>query len=185
MKDRVWLEVINRNIRQLLARSSLRDREIELRGRPDLGLEIIVDGRVYQDLDEIPDVAIRDLIRAAMDEWQDEAEAAALVWTTLPAWRPAPSRNRIWIVAWLMAMMLIFVLPPIFVTPIHMAAKFSLLRAGGMLGGLIGTFGSRAIVRRVIGDENSRAVTLWGLLGGGLAVPLGFAIAISILSVIP
>lgn len=114
-----------------------------MRGQPDLSLEIVVDGRVYQGLDEIPDVTIRDLIRAAIDEWQDEAEATALVQAALPAWRPAPFRNRIWVVAWLIAVILIFVVPPALITPPHMAVRFSLSCAGGMLGGLAGTLVGR------------------------------------------
>ncbi len=185
MKGRLWLEVINGNIQQLLSESSLRDREIELRGLPDLSLEIVVDGKVYKGLDEISDVTVRDLIQAAIDEWQNEAEAAALVQAPLPAQRSAPFTSRTWLIAWLAAMVLVFVLPPMFVAPAHMAMRFSLLWAGGMLGGLIGALGSRAMARRVVGSENPRALMFWGLLGGGLAVSLGFAVAAGILSLIP
>ncbi|MBN1813798.1 MAG: hypothetical protein JXA14_18300 [Anaerolineae bacterium] len=185
MEDRPWLEAINQNIQQLLSQSALRGREVELRGLPDLSLEIIVDGKAYQSLDEIPDVAVRDLIQAAIDEWQDEVEAATLLRAASSARRPVQFRNGIGMVAWLVAVVLIFVLPPMFVTPIHTAMRFSLAWAGGMLGGLIGSLGGRAIARRVVGSENPRALILWELLGGGLAVPLGFFITISILSVVP
>jgi hypothetical protein len=185
VEGQAWLEVINRNVQQLLSQSSFRDREIELCGLPDLGLEIIVDGKAYQGLDEIPDAAVRDLIQAAIDEWQDEAEAAVFIQAPLSAQHPAPFRSRLWLVAWLLAMILALVLPSMFVTPAHMAARFSLLWAGGMLGGLIGALVSRATARRVMGNKNSWAVMLWGVLGGGLAVPLGFAVTAGILSLVP
>jgi hypothetical protein len=184
LEGRPWLEVINQNVQQLLSESSLRDREVELRGLPDLSLEIIVDGKVYQGLDEIPDATVRDLIQAAIDEWQDEAEAAAIVQASLPDRHPMPFRSRPWLISWLLVVILAFVLPPMFVTPAHMAARFSLLWVGGMLGGLIGAVAGRAIVRRVIGTESSRAVMLGGILGGGLSVPLGFFITAGILSVL-
>lgn len=185
MEDRPWLEAINRNVQRLLSQSSLRDREVELRSLPDLSLEIIVDGKAYQGLDEIHDAAVRDLIQAAVDEWQDGVEAASLVRASPPAQRPVKFRNRIGMVAWLVAVVLIFVLPPMFVTPIHTAMRVSFAWAGGMLGGLIGSLGARAIAQRVVGSENPRALLLWGLLGGGLAVPLGFFITIGILSAVP
>jgi hypothetical protein len=183
LESRPWLEVINQNVQQLLSESSLRNREVELRGLPDLSLEIVVDGKAYQNLDEIPDVAIHDLLQAAIGEWHDEAGAIAIVQTSPPD-RPVPFRGRPWLVAWLLAVILVFALPPMFIAPTHMALRFSFLWAGGMLGGLIGAVAGRAIARRVIGAKSSRAVMLGGILGGGLSVPLGFFITAGILSVL-
>jgi hypothetical protein len=183
--DPIWLEEINRNIQVLLAKSEQRDREIEVRSRPDLTLEIAIDGEIFQGIDEITDVVVQDLIRAAVDEWQNETKAAALVRGTLPAQYPTPSRSRAWMVSWLAVMILIFVLPPLFVTPVHMATRFSLVCAGAMLGGLAGVFAGRAIAQRVTRDGNPKAWMLGGQLGGILGIPIGLIITVGVLSLIP
>ena len=163
MTDQVWLEKINHNIQMFLPRSELRGREIEVRGRPDLSLEIAVDGETYQSVDDITEEAVRDLVRAAIDEWQNEA--AAVIQVPLPPQHSAPSRSRTRLVGWFVVIILVFVVPPLFITPVSMATRFSLMCAGVMSGGLVGVFVGRAIARRVAGSGNLRA---W-MLGDGWA----------------
>ncbi|MBN2003132.1 MAG: hypothetical protein JXA21_07215 [Anaerolineae bacterium] len=48
----------------------LRNRAIKLLNAPSGGIEFNVDGFAYGSLDEIPDPAVRDLIQAAIKEWE-------------------------------------------------------------------------------------------------------------------
>jgi hypothetical protein len=183
--DHAWLEKINHNIQMLLAKSELRGRKVEVRGQPDLSLEIAVDGEAYQSVYDIADEAVHDLVRAAIDEWQDEAEAAAVAQAASPPQHATPSKNRTRLVGWLVVMILVFVVPPLFITPVGMATWFSLMCAGAMSGGLVGVFIGRAIARRVAGGGNLRAWMLGGWLGGALGMPMGFFLTVQILPAIP
>lgn len=66
------VEEINQIVQNRLAQSQIRGRSVHLRSRADLGVEIVVDGKVYQDLSEIDDIAVHDLIQASVDEWRAE-----------------------------------------------------------------------------------------------------------------
>jgi hypothetical protein len=65
-----FVESVDQILQRRLAQSRLHDRSVHLRSNEDGGLEIIVDGTMYDDLDKVRDQAIRDLIQAALDEWQ-------------------------------------------------------------------------------------------------------------------
>ena len=179
-----WIDEINRNIQALLATTKVHAREVEARSRPDLSLEIVVDGEVYHDVDSITDVAVRDIVRAAIDRWQNEA-AAALALRTLPLRRPLPFRSQGWMIGWLAIVILAFVLPPLFITPVELATRLSLAGGGTMLGGLAGVFAGRAIGQKVAPRAERKEWMLGGLLGGFLGIPIGLLIAIAILSAIP
>ena len=113
--DQGWIDDINRHIQALLATPELHGREVEARSRPDLSLEIVVDGEVFSDVESIADGAVRDLVKAAIERWQNET-ATALAFATLPLRRPLPFRSRGWMIGWLVVMILLFVLPPLFIT---------------------------------------------------------------------
>jgi hypothetical protein len=182
--DPGWIDDINRHIQALLATSELHGREVEARSRPDLSLEIVVDGEVFSDVESITDGAVRDLVKAAIERWQNET-ATALAFATLPLRRPLPFRSRGWMIGWLVVMILLFVLPPLFITPVEMATRLSLAGGGANLGGLVGIFAGRAIGQKVAPKAESKAWMLGGLLGGILGIPIGLAITVALLSVIP
>jgi hypothetical protein len=164
-----WLEEIDRNIQELLAQSALQDREVELRSRSDLSLEIIVDGKVHQNINEVTDVAIRKVIKVAIDKWQDQTEAAALVHAAMPVHHP------------MIATILVLITLLVLIRPIHMAIRVGLSWTGAMIGGLIGALGGRMLSQRIKGDNPSVGIP-WGLLGGMAGVLLGFMVTASILS---
>ena len=87
--DQGWIDDINRHIQALLATPELHGREVEARSRPDLSLEIVVDGEVFSDVESIADGAVRDLVKAAIERWQNET-ATTLAFATLPLRRPLP-----------------------------------------------------------------------------------------------
>ena len=75
MKDQTWIDAINQNIQERLKQSGMVYEVVELRSRPDLDMEIIVDDKVYKNLDEVDDQAVRYLIQSAIDGWQDEVDS--------------------------------------------------------------------------------------------------------------
>ena len=178
-----WIDDINRNIEALLATSELHGRDVKVRGRPDLSLEIVVEGEVFCDVDSITDITVRDLVRAAIDRWQNET-AATLAFATLPPRRPLPFRSQGWMIGWLAVMILLFVLPPLFITPVEMATRLSLAGGGANLGGLVGVFAGRAIGQKVAPQAETKAWMLGGLLGGILGAATGGSATIALLSAI-
>jgi hypothetical protein len=182
--DQGWIDDINRHIQALLATSELPGREVEARSRPNLSLEIVVDGEVFSDVESITDSTVRDLVKAAIDRWQNET-AATPAFATLPLQRPLPFRSRGWMIGWLVVMILIFVLPLLPITPFDIAIRLSLAGEGAMLGGLVGVFAGRAIGQKVAPKAKTKAWMLGGLLGGILGIPIGLAITVGLLSVMP
>jgi hypothetical protein len=69
-----FVEIIDQIVQRRLAQSRISERSINLRSRADGELEIMVDDKIYRNLDEIDDVAVRDLIQASIDEWSDGVE---------------------------------------------------------------------------------------------------------------
>lgn len=65
-----FIEAIEQILQRRLAESHMSGRSVHLRQGSDCGLEIELDGKVYRDLAEIDDITIRELIQAAVDEWQ-------------------------------------------------------------------------------------------------------------------
>jgi hypothetical protein len=65
-----FIEEIDQIIQDHLRQSSLSGRSIHLRSQVDGGLQILVDGKIYQDFSEIAEVTVAGLIQAAVDEWQ-------------------------------------------------------------------------------------------------------------------
>lgn len=186
MNNQIWLEQINQNVQKLLANSSLGDIEVELRGHSDLSLEIVIDGEVYQDLDKIANLAVRNLLKSAIDEWQNEAEADPLVrgvtTTQRPTWWTA---NRKGMVVWLVTTILVLIVPLRFITPPHMAIRFGLLWTGSMIGGLLGALLGKGLGQRVAKGKNPGTRMFLGILGGAIGIPLGFMTILSIISLIP
>ena len=182
MNDQTRFEGINQNIQRLLAQSTLRDKKVELRSRSDLGIEILVDGTVYQDLSEINDLALRDLIQTAMDEWQDEAALTSTNHTPLPVWRPAPFRmSRKWVIGWLIVMILVFVIPAVFITPTYMALRLSFVYVGSIIGGFTGIWGGRQIGHKV---NNPGCVMSGGIFGALAGLILGGIITVFLLNLL-
>ncbi len=58
-------------VQQLLARSPFAGREVSLSEDHASRLQIIVDGQLYQAIDEVEDADMKALIRAAVKEWND------------------------------------------------------------------------------------------------------------------
>jgi hypothetical protein len=188
LKEQGWIEEIDQNVQRLLAQSALRNREVKLRSRSDLSLEIVVDGRVYQDVSDITDMTIRNVVKEAVDRWQnqqDQTETAAFVHTAEPTSRSTPFRSRSGLIVWLIASIFVLVILLSFIRPVHIAIRVGLSWIGAMLGGLIGVLGERILIRRVKGDVNANTAILFDSLGGMAGVLLGFAIAASILSLVP
>ena len=71
-----FVDVINQIAQRRLAHlppdDPLRQRSVYLRSHPGGGLEILIDGEKYREMDSVPDAAIRELIQAAVDEWQSK-----------------------------------------------------------------------------------------------------------------
>jgi hypothetical protein len=65
-----FVEEIDQIIQDHLRQSSISGRVIHLCTQMDGGLKIVIDGKIYQNFSEITEVTIRDLIQAAVDEWQ-------------------------------------------------------------------------------------------------------------------
>lgn len=66
---RTFIEAIDQILQRRLAESPLANRSVQVRGR-GLGVEIWVDSRMFERLDEVNDRDARDLIQSAIDEWQ-------------------------------------------------------------------------------------------------------------------
>jgi hypothetical protein len=181
-----WIEVVNQNIQKRLAQSANRDREVALRSRPDLGVEIIVDGKAYQDLNEIDDLAIHDLIQGAMNEWQDEAAPTEPTHTASPTRRDPPFiLSREWVIGLLIVMILVFVVPVLFVTSTHMALRLSFACTGAIIGGLIGIWGGRQFGKQVGHKVNNPGCMMSGQLFGALVgLILGLMIMAFLLNVL-
>ena len=71
-----FVESVHQILQRHLAQSQLHDRCVYLRSGEDGRLEIVVDSTVYDDLDQVEDKAVRDLIQAAVDEWQGNDESS-------------------------------------------------------------------------------------------------------------
>jgi hypothetical protein len=69
-----FIEIIDQIVQRRLAQSEMNERSVNLRSHTDGSLEIVVDDKIYRNLDEIDDVTVRDLIQASIDEWSDEVE---------------------------------------------------------------------------------------------------------------
>lgn len=72
-----FVDVINQIVQRRLAAlppgDALNDRTVRLRSHPNGTLEIIVNGVKYGELGDVPDLAVRNLIQAAVEEWQSFA----------------------------------------------------------------------------------------------------------------
>ena len=69
-----FIETIDQIVQRRLAQSEMNERSVNLRSHTDGSLEIVVDDKIYRNLDEIDDVTVRDLIQTSIDEWSDEVE---------------------------------------------------------------------------------------------------------------
>ena len=63
-------QIVQRRLEKLSPDDPLQQRSIYLRSHPNGSLEILIDGEKYRQLSDLPDAAIRNLIQAAVDEWQ-------------------------------------------------------------------------------------------------------------------
>jgi len=70
-----FTEQVDQILQRLLAQSQISGQGVHLRSQIDGSLYIEVDGKIYHDLKEIDDIAVRTLIQAAVDEWQDISRA--------------------------------------------------------------------------------------------------------------
>jgi len=66
-----FIEQVDQIVQRRLAQSQISGQSVHLRGQTDGSLEIEVGGKIYHNLKEIDDIAVRNLIQAAVDEWQD------------------------------------------------------------------------------------------------------------------
>jgi hypothetical protein len=67
---RTFVEDVNQILQHRLRESEISPRSVYIGSHADGGLEIVVNGKRYRDLNEIDDVAVCGLIRAAIDEWE-------------------------------------------------------------------------------------------------------------------
>jgi hypothetical protein len=69
-----FVDVVNQIVQRRLAKlppdDPLQHRSVYLRSHPNGSLEILIDGEKYRQMSDLPDAAIRDLIQAAVEEWQ-------------------------------------------------------------------------------------------------------------------
>jgi hypothetical protein len=67
------VEEIDGLVQEMLALSPLKGRDIRLLEQPDHGLQVVVDGEVYNGVNEVRDEGARQLIQQAVAEWQRRA----------------------------------------------------------------------------------------------------------------
>ncbi len=77
MENQRLFEAVNQIIQRRLALSNS-DQIVHLHSRADMGVEIEVDGKIYSDLSEIDDNAIRELIQTSIQEWETEQNISEL-----------------------------------------------------------------------------------------------------------
>ncbi len=71
MENQTFIEAVNQIIQRRLALSNS-NRTVHLHSQADMGVEIEIEGKVYSDLSEIDDNAIRELIQTSIQEWETE-----------------------------------------------------------------------------------------------------------------
>ncbi len=65
-----FVEGIEHILQRRLKQAGRNDLSVNIRGGQDLGIEIVVNGKSYAAIDEVEDEVARNLIQAAIDEWQ-------------------------------------------------------------------------------------------------------------------
>jgi hypothetical protein len=64
-----FIDAIDELLQARLQQSPLHGQTVHLRGK-GFGVEIVVNGKPYEGVDDIPDESVRLLVRSAIDEWQ-------------------------------------------------------------------------------------------------------------------
>lgn len=67
-----FVDQINQLVERRLIQERMQDRSVQIESQAGGELIFIVDGRVYQHLKDIADTSIRELIQAAITEWQED-----------------------------------------------------------------------------------------------------------------
>ena len=71
---RTFVQAIDQILQRRLRQSGRNDLWVNIRSDKDAGIEIVVNGKSHDTIDEIEDKAVRDLIQAAIHEWQNSHE---------------------------------------------------------------------------------------------------------------
>ena len=71
---RTFVQAIDQILQRRLRQSGRNDLWVNIRSGKDAGIEIVVNGKLHSTIDEVEDEAVRDLIRASIQEWQDASK---------------------------------------------------------------------------------------------------------------